>query len=402
MPKRAVTALSEIKIKGKKFWRLTYRTADGRKREHFADKKAADKRLGEVLEDARRHGTEAQIISSELRASAVAAQRLLEGTGRTILDAARFLAEHLERVKNGVSVEDAVEKFLRSRDDRSEGYRKTLKARMGNFAAFFAGRKVGELTPADCQKFLDGLSGAPRTRAHYRTHLAVFFTYARHRGWCLEDPVTATAPVRVTGGDVGILTPAESERLLISCAQEILPGVCLSMFCGLRLAELARLDWEAVDLAQRHVVIGAGIAKTNSRRVVVIPTNAVRWLRPHVLKSGKVWPQGELSRDPWTIARIKAGFGPLFETSAEAKKLQTDPKTGERKASLKPWPHNALRHSAISYRVAQDRDLAKVGYEMGTSPAMIQRHYNGLATPQAAKAFFAIVPNPSAQRTLGA
>lgn len=59
---------------------------------------------------------------------------------------------------------------------------------------------------------------------------------------------------------------------------------------------------------------------------------------------------------------------------------------------MKPWPANALRHSAISYRLAMTPDLAKLAYESGNSPKIIQAHYNGLASPQAAKAFFDIIP----------
>ena len=75
---------------------------------------------------------------------------------------------------------------------------------------------------------------------------------------------------------------------------------------------------------------------------------------------------------------------------------QTDPKTEKPRKDLRPWPHNALRHSAISYRVALEKDLAKIAYESGNSPAIIQRHYNGLASPQTAKAFFSITPDTAA------
>jgi len=57
-----------------------------------------------------------------------------------------------------------------------------------------------------------------------------------------------------------------------------------------------------------------------------------------------------------------------------------------------PWPHNGLRHSYISYRLALINDVAKVALEAGNSPAMIFRHYRELVTEDAAKAWFSIAP----------
>jgi hypothetical protein len=59
---------------------------------------------------------------------------------------------------------------------------------------------------------------------------------------------------------------------------------------------------------------------------------------------------------------------------------------------LHPCPDNALRHSAISYRLALTRDLPRVATEAGNSPAIVQRHYAELVKPDAAKKFFAILP----------
>jgi len=56
------------------------------------------------------------------------------------------------------------------------------------------------------------------------------------------------------------------------------------------------------------------------------------------------------------------------------------------------WKHNALRHSFISYRVAETQDVAKVSLEAGNSPQMIFKHYRELVQPEAAKAWFAIAP----------
>ena len=62
------------------------------------------------------------------------------------------------------------------------------------------------------------------------------------------------------------------------------------------------------------------------------------------------------------------------------------------------WRQNALRHSFASYRLAEIQDAAKVALEMGNTPEKLFRHYRELVTPDAAKAWFAIVP-PAASLT---
>ncbi len=56
------------------------------------------------------------------------------------------------------------------------------------------------------------------------------------------------------------------------------------------------------------------------------------------------------------------------------------------------WKHNALRHSFISYRVANVQDTAKVALEAGNSPQMIFRHYRELVRTAEPQAWFAITP----------
>jgi hypothetical protein len=54
--------------------------------------------------------------------------------------------------------------------------------------------------------------------------------------------------------------------------------------------------------------------------------------------------------------------------------------------------HNALRHSFISYRVADIQNIPQVALEAGNSPEMIVSHYRELTTPAEAKIWFAITP----------
>jgi hypothetical protein len=56
------------------------------------------------------------------------------------------------------------------------------------------------------------------------------------------------------------------------------------------------------------------------------------------------------------------------------------------------WPHNALRHSYISYRIAVVQSAAQVALEAGNSPTIIFKHYRELVTKEAAAQWFGIMP----------
>jgi hypothetical protein len=61
----------------------------------------------------------------------------------------------------------------------------------------------------------------------------------------------------------------------------------------------------------------------------------------------------------------------------------------------RPWPHDALRKTFCSYHVAFYGDAAKTSLIMGHrgSSDMIFRHYRGLCTKAAGKAFFELRPD---------
>jgi integrase len=131
------------------------------------------------------------------------------------------------------------------------------------------------------------------------------------------------------------------------------------------MAELARLDWNAVDLDRRHIEVRAGQAKTASRRLIPIPDNLVAWLTP-LPRQGKVIASCQFQK----------------EVSALARALEVG------------WPHNVLRHSFISYRIAKVKSADQVALEAGNSATIIFKHYRELTTEDQADEWFGILPKP--------
>jgi integrase len=163
----------------------------------------------------------------------------------------------------------------------------------------------------------------------------------------------------------------------------LVPFVAIGAFAGLRTAEIERLDSTEVHMKDRFIEIKASKAKTASRRIVPISNNLAKWLKPHVQEHGRVVPFENMAKQiGWLVEDTNAG---LKKAAEEAGK---DPE----KARTVKWKKNALRHSYISYRVAEIEDVAKVALEAGNSPQMIFQHYRELVQPKEAKTWFAIGP----------
>jgi hypothetical protein len=62
------------------------------------------------------------------------------------------------------------------------------------------------------------------------------------------------------------------------------------------------------------------------------------------------------------------------------------------------WKHNALRHTYISARVAECGDVPRVADEAGNSPYVIRTNYLKRMRPAAAAEWFAIQPEPKADK----
>ena len=391
-----------IKIAGKTFWRVTAPApGGGRIRKTFKEKDDARLFHERSKVQITQFG-QAAMIDDRTRTDATRAKEILEGTGKTIVDAARFLRDHLAKVDGGMPIEKAITAFLAHKKSEgvSERHHKDLRIRLDRFVGELPkNATTANVGTAGIDSFLSSLGASAQTCTGYRATLHGFFAWAKSRGHCVENPVAEAMTFKVVPSAPGILEPEEAADLLAACHPSLLPGVLLGMFCGLRQAEISRLDWRDVDLAGGIVTIRADVAKTSARRTVEISDNARTWLSLHPKKSGPVWPEGEEARNLWNLSRIKAGFGPFFSTRAAVNEAQTDPATGKPWENLRPWPANALRHSAISYRLAATRDLPRVATEAGNSPSIVQRHYAEIVKPDAAKKFFCISPDAPANVT---
>jgi integrase len=203
----------------------------------------------------------------------------------------------------------------------------------------------------------------------------MLFKYAVKRGYLPKDHDELSGVERAddSGTDIEVFTPAELRKLLDMVRPEMVPYLAIAAFAGLRAAEIDRLDWSEVNLAERFIELKASKAKTASRRLAPIPDNLLAWLTPYAQP-----------------------FGPVcnFERSDKQLFYYLAPKAG-----LK-WKRNGLRHSFISYRLAVVKDVGAVSLEAGNSAQMIFKHYRQLVTEKQGNEWFSIKPGESAANVI--
>jgi len=153
-------------------------------------------------------------------------------------------------------------------------------------------------------------------------------------------------------------------KLLKGTGNRLISYIAIQAFAGIRGKEIQRLDWRDVDLAEGFIEVRDVAAKTDVRRLVPIKANLKAWLSPMAKEAGAVCPVKNLSNA-------------LNELSL---------------ATGVAWKKNGLRHSYISYRVAECADLPRVADESGNSVNIIRTNYLKRVKPQQAKAWFDMMP----------
>lgn len=278
--------------------------------------------------------------------------------------------EYLRRARGftaSIKVQQVIQEFvaIKTQDRLSERYLRSIRQTFNSFGDSYPGL-VAAITTQQIDGWIRRGEHCVATRNKWLVLLKEFFDFARRQGYLPKSEPTAAEALKIGkrgGTDVGIFKPEDMEKLLRSAKPDVLPILAIGGFAGLRAAEIARLDWSAVDLNRKIIELRAGQAKTASRRVVPISENLAAWLSP-------------LNRQ----GPVVAGERPFIRARRHGRTEQI------------AWPHNALRHSYISYRIAVVQNAAQVALEAGNSPAIIFRHYRELVTKDEAEKWFAIMP----------
>ena len=384
---------------------LSYYDPDGRRiRKAFGDKTEAETEAALAAAKLSRGQSAVLTLSSTDREQYLQAIESLKPLNLSLSVAVDDFVAAKTKLPPGVSLLTAVEDYLKRhtlvqksvkevaaemlQDRHAAGcsgvHMRDLEMRLNRFAQKFQG-PISAVTTNQVREYLGNLkrrNGQPvatRTRRNFQTVLNSLFHFARTRHYVMRDVVDEICEIespKVQIAEIGVFTPEQIKLILGASPSELLPALAIGAFCGLRKAELQRLDWRDVRLNQNVVIVGANKSKTASRRVVPIPHNCAKWIAPHSKKEGNVSP-----------APNDNALGDRFERTAL-------------RAGIK-WVKNGLRHSFCSYRLAVTHDPARVATEAGNRPNMMHRHYKALVTEKEGKEWFSIVPPAKLGKTRG-
>jgi integrase len=319
---------------------------------------------GRAVEALNESGTPLDAVALEYNE----ARKLLDGV--SLIDAARFYARHHGRGIARKSIADAVDALIVAKTAKgvSAVYLADLRYRLGVLKEAFH-CDVNALTPDDLKAFFESRAGlSPRSHNNFLRTIRTFLTFAQNHGWLSKeaDLLARVEKRNEKPTPVEIFTPVQVAALLKKASAEVMPDLALGAFAGLRSEEILRLDWADVERRPGFIEVAAHKAKTATRRIVPISDNLARWLAIAPRRAERVWPHS------------KAWFFEAMRDTASGAKIK--------------WTPNALRHSFISYRLAEIQDVNRVALEAGNSPQMIFRHYRELATPEQARTWFSIAP----------
>ena len=209
---------------------------------------------------------------------------------------------------------------------------------------------------------------APQTLAYRRKTVSSFFAWCIREGLCERNPCAAVAPPKIIIEEVSVMPVADAQKLFAVNAREpVASRMALEAFGGLRFSHAARIELAEIDFTRRGIILAAHKHKSRRRGYLEgLPDNLWKWL--------ETAPTG-------TWARPLSSSQYMHEKSAAFAR-----------AGVKN-PGNVLRHSFGSYYLALTDDAPKTAAKMQhTSPAMLYRHYKGVASQADARAWFAIVP----------
>jgi len=295
--------------------------------------------------------------------------QLLNGRGSVVEAVRYYLKTHNVQLPT-IDTAKAVEEMLAQSqaDGKSPERIHQLRTYLERFKEAFTGN-LADVTSSTIQGFLTAMSASERTKKNCRDVLRTFFKWCAARGYLtrtgpddLMEHVPNYRNKRV--GKIAIFTPEEIGRLIEKADDRLLPYLVIGAFAGLRGEEMKRLDWSEIDLADGFIEVTADKSKTDTRRLVPIKDNLKAWLQPLAKQRGPVCP-------------FKNVVNQLVQLAADAKV---------------DWKKNGLRHSFISYRVAECADVPRVADESGNSPTIIRTNYLQRVKPKQAQAWFGIMP----------
>jgi integrase len=362
---------------------VSWHLAGKRRREKFADEAKAQARADEIARDINKAEFDRASLSTSELSEYRAAKQLLGKA--SLIDAAQFFIK-FNREEQTVTVEAVGEHFINEikLTNKSDRHKHTTQSLINTINRKFGKRLIRDVNRDDLLGFVADLKLSAKSRNNIIRTLRSLWKHAQLKMAAIPHgvPHAASTLPRIAEIDqsteqIAIYSPDEFETLLRAVEKEcvskrlplwVLAGITIGGFTGMRTAEICRLNWEQVRLSEKHILLDRSQTKTKRRRLIPICPSLAEWLV-------RVKPDNASGR---------VCLGPLFTyTKQVAKAAFNDDRA---------WKHNGLRHSYISYAMAEIGDPYKVAEICGNSASMVKTEYQKLALPSDARKYFGVKP----------
>ena len=309
------------------------------------------------------------------RNDAKEALQLLDGTGISLLDAARRVLASGE-VSRSVSCRLAADRFLLYclRKNLRQATYNDYEYRLTTFLATWGEHDMASIDRPMLRDWLIAMECAHLNRHNFFRVIRAFFRWAKRQ----DPPLVSNDPTdglqlsaAITDHSIAYYS-VDQARDIMAAAGPYSAFFALGLFAGVRPSEIAYqhkppLQWQDIDFDERIIRIPSAVAKTRRARIMEnLPGNLWQWLEAYRQDSGPIAP----GRSTQALKWIKRSYHGVIHT-------------------------DGARHSFATYHVAMHNDVALTSLLLGHEgrPTMIHRHYRGLATKAQAKAYFAISPS---------
>ena len=303
-----------IYTSGETAWQVACMVKGKRIREAFPTKEEAETRAAQIRQMVDNEGAAAFSLPADTRAEAAKCIEMLKPYNATISEACEHFVEKVLKFREAPAVADAVKRLLVEKEQKNlrPGTLNDLRHRWGKFAETFGTRKLNEITGEDLTAWLVKQASDPVNRHNYRRKIGSLYRLAVKRKWTAENIVEQTERPEMVEAGVGILHVKQIVKLLEHADDHgLLPFAVLGFFAGVRPDELKKLEWSAVNLARRQVVIGPEVAKTKQQRILPLNDTALAWLATCAKKHGRIAAPDNFRK---TIRRMaQGGWHPLQE-----------------------------------------------------------------------------------------
>jgi integrase len=296
-------------------------------------------------EDAARRGRKGEITAAQARKILAEIVELSTGESLTHYTCSSWLKEWLA-VKSASATDSTMTRYKQVIRDFESCLGPRSKA------------PLPSITPGDIAKFRDQLQKegrAPSTvNTVIRKILSVPFEDARRRGYILSNPVQGVDAIKGRGAEAQAgrepFSTTEVDQLL-KCADGDWKGAILcAATTGLRLGDVARLTWAAID--KKGDLLRLQTQKTNTTVTVPIHPDFSEWLDRQTSGIGKAPVFPKLAKDRTGGCRgLSAQFRKIVDKAGITGRVierKGKGRTGHSKG------FHSLRHSFVS-------DLANAG-----------------------------------------